>query len=172
MKTPRTVILERHQSAEAKLSAIRAEDLAAYTLKARENGPPRRAFDLATTAARFWQETFWPWRRAWLGMAAIWLVILGVSLASGESPRLVSKPPPRPDPGVEAVLRGQKQLLVQLLGPGASPLVTHLRASGPRSAAEPMPAGNQGQFMRPLGAQAIACLPTEGSFERYQQAEA
>ena len=44
MKTPRELILERHQSAEAKLKAIRAEDLAACTRSAaageRRNAQP------------------------------------------------------------------------------------------------------------------------------------
>src|ERR1035437_5417973 len=140
MKTPRELILERHQSAEAKLKAIRAEDLAAC---ARSAGQPSRqrppAFDLSTAAVRFWQEAVWPWRRAWIGMAAIWLVILAFGLAARETPRIASTKPPRPDPEVLAVLQEQKQLLTQLLGPGAPPLVSPLRTPGPRSAAEPPP---------------------------------
>ena len=138
MKTPRELILERHQSAEAKLKAIRAEDLAACTRSAAQASRQRPpAFDFSTAVVRFWQETFWPWRRAWIGMAAIWIFILGVDLATGEVPRTASTKPPRPDPQVLAVLQEQKQLLTELLGPGAPPLVSHLRTPGPRSAAEP-----------------------------------
>src|ERR1035438_7714486 len=85
MKTPRELILERHQSAEAKLKAIRAEDLAACTRSAAQPSRQRPpAVDFATAAVRFWQETFWPWRRAWIGMAAIWVFILGFSLGARE----------------------------------------------------------------------------------------
>jgi hypothetical protein len=42
-----------------------------------------------------------------------------------------------------AVLQEQKQLLTQLLGPGAPPLLSHLRAPGPRSAAQPPPRGDE-----------------------------
>jgi hypothetical protein len=145
VKTPRELILERHQSAEAKLKAIRAEDLASCTRSATEGSlqrPP--AFDLAAAAVKFWQEALWPWRRAWIGMAAIWLVILAFSLVTGKAPRTASTKPPRPDPQVLAVLQEQKRLLTQLLGPGAPPLVSHLRTPVPRSAAEPPPGRNKG----------------------------
>ena len=175
MKTPRELILARHQSAEAKLKTIRAEDLAACARSAAERGrdslspynqartagdklsPPLKAeldaalgpgrqrpptFGLATAAVRFWREALWPWRRTWLGMAAIWVGILAFGLAARDTPRTASIRPPRPDPEVLAVLRGQKQLLAQLLGPGALPLVFQLQIPGPRSAAEPPPGRN------------------------------
>jgi hypothetical protein len=149
MKTPREVILGRYQSAEAKLMAIRAEDLAACARAAAEPSRQRPpAFDLATAAVKFWQEALWPWRRTWLGIAAAWVFILAFSLATGETPRTASTKPPRPDPEALAVLQGQKQLLTQLLGPGAPPLVSRLRTPGPRSAAEPPPARNEGAGRR------------------------
>jgi hypothetical protein len=188
MKTPRELILERHQSAEAKLKAIRAEDLAACARSAavsssdrepgrlaayrktpgrsgiqntRESWGPLRAgtargpgslrqpwLDVWSAAARFWEEVFWPWRRAWIGMAAIWLVILAFSLAAHETPRTASTRPARPDPEALAVLREQKQLLTQLLGPGAPPLVSRLRTPGPRSEAEPPPRRGEGAGRR------------------------
>ena len=144
MKTPREFILERYRPAEAKLKSIRAEDLAAYARSATQvsrQRPP--AFDLSAAAGRFWQEALWPWRRAWIGIAALWGFILAFSLATGETPRTASTKPPRTDPQVLAVLQEQKELLTQLLGPGAPPLASRLRAPGPRSAAEPPP-GNCG----------------------------
>ena len=61
MKTPRELVLARHQSAEAKLKAIRAEDLAACARSAAEPGRQRPpAFDLAAAARRFWLDTFEP----------------------------------------------------------------------------------------------------------------
>lgn len=152
MKTPRELILERHQAAEAKLKAIRADDLAVCARLAAQPSPQRRrAFNLST-AARFWQETFWPWRRAWTGMAAIWVFILAFTLAFRETPRAASARPPRPDPEVLAVLQEQKELLTQLLGPGVPPLISHLRAPSPRSEADPPPAG--AGRIRATGAQA------------------
>ena len=134
MKTPREVILERDQTAEAKLEAIRAEDLA---LAARGQRQP--SLSLAAIVQRLWLEALWPWRRVWIGVAASWLVILAFSLGTGDIPRTASARPPRPDPEVLAVLQQQEELLTQLLGAGTPPHASLPRALGPRSAAEPPP---------------------------------
>jgi hypothetical protein len=140
MKTPRELVLARHQSAEAKLKAIRAEDLAACARSAAEPGRQRPpAFDLAAAARRFWLDTFEPWRRAWIGIGAVWAGLLVFSLATGETPQTAPTKPPRPDPEALAVLREQKELRAQLLGTGELTLVSHLQTPGPRSAAEPPP---------------------------------
>ena len=140
MKTPRELILARHQSAEARLEAIRAEDLAACVWSAAEPGGQRPpAFDLAAATRRFWLDTFEPWRRAWIGIGAVWAGLLVFSLATGETPQTAPTKPPRPDPEALAVLREQKELRAQLLGTGELTLVSHLQTPGPRSAAEPPP---------------------------------
>ena len=142
MKTPRELILEHHQSAEAKLKAIRAEDLAACarSAAAEASGEPQPTLSLAAIAGQLWQEMFWPWRRVWAGVAATWLVILGLGLAAGDMPRTVSTKPPRPNPEALAVLQQQEQLLSQLLGREAPPRASRPRTPGPRSAVEPLPA--------------------------------
>ena len=134
MKTPRELILERHQAAEAKLEAIRAADLAAEA-----RGQRQPSLSLAAIARKFWLEALWPWRRVWIGLAASWLFILGLNLATGDIPRTASAKPPRPGPEVLAVLQQQEQLLTQLLGRGTQPHASRPRAPGPRSAAEPPP---------------------------------
>jgi hypothetical protein len=140
MKTPRELILDRHQSVEAALKAIRAEDLAACTRSAAPAGrPPPPAFDLVAAAVRFWHEALWPWRRAWIGIAATWVFILAFSLATAELPRTASIKPPWPDPAALEVLQEQQQLLTQLLGSRAPSPVLHHRIPGSRSAAEPVP---------------------------------
>ena len=141
MKTPRELILERHQATEAKLKAIRAEDLAACARTAAQPSPARPA---TPVAASFCREAFWPWRWAWTAMAAIWVMILVFSLVSGESPRVTSARAPRPDPEATAILDEQKQLLAQLLGVGASSPASHLRAPSPRTEAEPPPGRGAG----------------------------
>ena len=144
MKTPRELILERHESAETKLKTIRGEDLAACVRSAAQASPQRLpALDLAAAVKRFWQDTFGPWRRAWIGIGVVWFGLLVFSLASGESPRTGYTKPPQPDPGVVTVLRVQKELLTQLLGSGDSPLISRLQRPGPRSAAEPPTGRNE-----------------------------
>jgi hypothetical protein len=138
MKTPRELILERHQSAEAKLKGIRAEDLAACARSAVEAGQERQpTLSLSAIAGQLWQDMFWPWRRVWAGVAVTWLVILGLALATGEMPRMRVARPPQPDPETLAALRQQERLLTQLLGGTAPPPVSRPRTPGPRSAAEP-----------------------------------
>ena len=140
MKTPRELILERHQPAEAKLKTIRAEDLAACARSAAQPSRTRpSAFDFSTAVVRFWRDTFWPWRRAWIGIAAIWVFILAFGLGARETPRTASTKPLPPDAAELAVLQEQKQLLAQLLGKEAPVLVSRLRVPGPRSAIEPPP---------------------------------
>lgn len=149
MKTPRELILERHQSAEAKLKSIRAEDLAAYArLTAETKGGHPSPLSLAVIAQHFWQETLWPWRRVWAGVAASWLVILGLGLATGDTPGTAAIKPARPDPEVLAVLRQQEQLLTQLLGTEAPQPGLRPRTPGPHSAAEPLPATEEGASRR------------------------
>ena len=146
MKTPRELILEHHQSAEAKLKAIRAEHLSACarSAAAEASGDHQSTSSLSAIAAQLWQDLFWPWRRVWAGVAATWLVILGLGLATGEMPRIRVARLPQPDPEMLAALRQQEQLLTQLLGGPAPPPVSRPRTPGPRSAAEPPPATLQG----------------------------
>lgn len=78
MKTPRDLLLARHHPATPQLDAMRAQALAAAF-------PNTRAPRPATARIRdWWQELFWPARRAWLGLAAVWVVILGSQLARTE----------------------------------------------------------------------------------------
>ncbi len=65
-----------------------------------------------------WREWLWPCPRAWAGLAAAWLVILGMNLAAGKSPSR---------PGAATLvfsrqelleLRQQQQMLVKLISPG------------------------------------------------------
>ena len=137
MKTPRELIIERHHAAEAKLKAIHAEDLAAYARSAAGTNSRRRpAFSLAVFASSLWLEAVWPWRRAWIGVAAGWLVILTLHLATRDTPSTMAARPHRPNPEVMAVLQQQEQLLTQLLGTETPAHVSKPRTPGPRSSGE------------------------------------
>jgi len=131
MKTAREILLERHQRAEAKLKAIRAEDLAAEARAKRQPAP-----SLAGIVQKFWEETFLPWRRIWRGVGAAWVVILGLSVVSGDASAPAARPSP-PNAQMRAALQQQEQLLTQLLGLDVPPPPAHPRSAGPRSAAEP-----------------------------------
>ncbi len=152
MKTPRELILEKHQAADAKLRAIRAEELAAFVkAPARGHSCPQqrgtegelpqfstlwRVRELLRTgmsARRFWEEAVWPLRRVWLGMASLWLVILAFNLAAREPHRIAIASMPPPPPEVMTALREQKQLMVQMLETSNPPTLLRPKTPGPRS---------------------------------------
>jgi hypothetical protein len=71
----------------------------------------------ATVATWFW-TLLWPHPRAWAGLAALWLVVFGLNLASREPSRQeMAGPPTRPSPQMRELLRQQEQLLAELVGP-------------------------------------------------------
>ena len=94
--------------------AWRAEILAAAekALPAPPNRP--RVSPWKWTALR---ELFWPHPKAWAGLAAIWLVILGLHLAERGAAPAGAKISAPPTPEMRAELRQQQQLLTELLGP-------------------------------------------------------
>jgi hypothetical protein len=135
MKTPREIILARHRDAEAKLKDISAESLAA---RARETQPQtKRAGQDSSAGAslfgRFWLEAMLPWRRAWLGMAAVWLGIVVLHLSTSDRPAREMAGESKPDPQVKMALLEQRQMLAQLLEPIAPPPRSQRATSGPRS---------------------------------------
>ena len=133
MKTPREIILERHRAAEEKLKTISEQDLAAYAQTAAiKDSEPFVQGGLRGLAMRFWVESIRPWRRIWVGCAAVWLGIVMLHMASGESIPSATIEAARPNPQVISVLLQQKQLLVQLLEPSSSPKATQPK-SPPRS---------------------------------------
>lgn len=135
MKTPRELILERHQSTEAKLERIRAGDLAMH---ARVAAAPKdcrneQRIGLAYVALKLWQESIRPWRHIWVGMALVWLVLLALNLDGNERPKLSTKARPRPDPESLAALRAQKAWRQELLEPSTASLVSQPQNPGPRT---------------------------------------
>jgi hypothetical protein len=135
MKTPREILLERHQRAKTKLDGIDPEKLAAL---ARESTNVREkiAFSARIQSAfeGFWTECVLPWRRAWAGIAAVWIAIFALHLAArGSSSSTGNEMAATKNPQVLSALREQKQMLAQLLGPVATSTPAPTKNSGPRS---------------------------------------
>ncbi len=135
MKTPREIILEKHRAAEAKLKAISAENLAAFARKPQQQAERERhnSFPGSSLIGRFWAEAVLPWRRAWLGMAAVWLGIVALNLSTSEHPAREMAGESKPDPQVRMALLEQRRMLAQLLEPIAPPPRSPPVTSGPRS---------------------------------------
>lgn len=139
MKTPRELILARHQAAVPKLQEISPEDLAGYARAsaARPVGSRQLGARRWFPVIRLWEESLWPWRQAWLGMAAVWCVILLVHVSTRDIPTMARAKMPAPSPEVLTLLREQNQILTQLLEPAALPPPAAPKIPGPRSEQRP-----------------------------------
>ena len=107
MKTPRELLLKKHEAARSQLDRI-ARDVV------RQTAPQEPA---ASQPAAWWTDWLWPSPAAWGAVAAAWLVVIGLNAASAEPGReraIVA----RHSPETLQALREQRQLFVELVAPG------------------------------------------------------
>ncbi len=96
----------------------------------RRAAPVRQASRLAAWRLR-WRELFWPAPQAWAGLAAVWLVILGMNLATPEpAPQRLAHRAAPATPQTRELLKEQQLLFAELIGPVARP-----RAERPKTPA-------------------------------------
>ena len=131
MKTPREILLKRHQSVEPKLDRMWAENL---TTELHSSATPARENVFLTAVLTLWRELFLPSRRIWAGLACAWVLIAVLNLASSEPAAKVASQSKPPSGDELRALVEQRQMLAQLIGPLAEPTYTQKRtAPGPRS---------------------------------------
>ncbi len=86
MKTPREILLARHQTAVPKLDAVRRETIAG--LNHQGTKAPSGVLVLVSWCLggsnKLWQELVLPSRRIWSGLATVWILILAVNFAQRE----------------------------------------------------------------------------------------
>ena len=77
----------------------------------------------------------WPHPTAWAGLAAVWLLILGVNLVTREATLVVAKRAAPASPQVFMAFQEQERLLSELLGPRETPVADQPKPvqPGPRS---------------------------------------
>ena len=93
-----------------------------------------RAPSLASQALPWWREWLWPSPHAWAGLAAVWLVILGLNSTTASRSVEIAKQSPRPSPEVETILAAQRRELARLLDNFTeSAPAPKTRPPGPRS---------------------------------------
>ncbi len=141
MKTPREILFERHRQAEPRLDAVRQKALAvlrssesvdalqpghgAGPFKRRtqnaERGIMRATRQVGAVLRKAWLELVWPSRRAWAGIAALWLVVLAANLEMKAT--FPAAPAVRAAPTRELVqaMEEQRRLLAELLQPPSAP---------------------------------------------------
>lgn len=72
---------------------------------------------LPAFAMKLWRELIWPCRRAWTGLAAVWLGLLIVNVSTTDSTQLAAKSAVIPSPEMLMALREQRRLLSELVQP-------------------------------------------------------
>ncbi len=129
MKTPREILLSRHQEAQTPLDQIRRAVVAGL----REQEAKRRDSPLPIAVVfKLWRELVLPARYAWSGFATIWIVILAVSFVTRE-PSPVREAGATPlSPEIRRLLRQQEQLVAELLDRTAPRATERPKALPPR----------------------------------------
>jgi hypothetical protein len=117
MKTPREILFARHRQAEPKLDAVRRKALVALQPAGSTELPVRAWFRAA------WRELVWPSRRAWAGMAALWLALLGANLGMKAAAPVAPTARSVPVREIARAFEEQRRLLAELLPPNEPPPV-------------------------------------------------
>jgi hypothetical protein len=125
MKTPREILLRKHTAAAPKLNRV-CEEILATELR-RDQGPAAAAFVL-----KLWRELVWPCRRAWTGMAVLWLVMLWINLGTSEQRPASQEARAKPESATWQALAEQRRLLAELIPPATSQPAEPPRRNHPR----------------------------------------
>lgn len=129
MKTPREILNQRHQAAVPKLDAIR------HTVVGGLNTNTRESFSfvslLLCCSKNIWQELILPSRRIWIGLAAIWILILAanISMSSRSQFKMAGS---SSGPAIIQAVRQQEQLLTELIGPNVPAIAEPRKPYTPR----------------------------------------
>lgn len=110
MKTPREVLLGRHQGANARLDQVRHVVVAELTTH------PAHESELPFVL-KLWRELIWPCHRTWAGLAAVWVAILAFNLSHSERGHIVTAKSTTPPGEVRLALQEQRRVLDELIEP-------------------------------------------------------
>lgn len=111
MKTPREILLSRHEAAETRLDQIRRDVLADLR---REENPVREAPLLIAAALKLWRELVLPSRVAWAGIATGWVVIGVLNLTQGKELSTATRPSAATRQELRAAWEQRRVLMLEL----------------------------------------------------------
>jgi hypothetical protein len=120
MKTPREILLERHQTAAPKLNALRQEVVEVAADVNRRKQTVREltfAATLANAIRLSFLELVWPCRRTWTALAAVWVLIFIFNVSQRDKSELAARKLPPPSSEAVMAWRQQERLLAELIGP-------------------------------------------------------
>jgi hypothetical protein len=138
MKTPRDILFNCHQSADAKLDQVRHEVVSKLVSPI----APRNSSLPVLVLLKLWQELIWPCRRTWAAFAAVWLLMLVVNV-SLRDPGQTTLAKSSPSGGMMMALQQQERLLAEL----SEPHKTRVTTSPPKPTA-PQPRSDRRDVSR------------------------
>ena len=130
MRTPREILFERHRQAEPRLDEVRRQALA--KLKAASSEEGLRQSRSEGLLKKIWLELIWPSRRAWAGMAALWLALLAANFGMKATATFSTAGRSAHRGELVQALEEQRRLLAELL-----PATTPQPAEPPRPGSRP-----------------------------------
>jgi hypothetical protein len=138
MKTPRDILFARHQTAAPKLDAIRCEVVHKFNNKGTKEQRPPVSFVawLLGCSNRLWLELFFPCRRIWVGLAAVWILIVAVNLSQRDPAETMARKSSPPSPEMILTFRQQELLLAELIGPNETQAAEPPKTFSPRPSSE------------------------------------
>jgi hypothetical protein len=117
MKTPREILLDRHQAVEPKLDEIRHAVVA--DLSPAPSLKPQIPFVL-----KLWRELIWPCRRTWAGLATVWLTILVFNHSPAQRSHVAITKSTTPPGEMRLALQEQRLVLEEIIGPTLRTAIT------------------------------------------------
>ncbi len=137
MKTPREILLQRHQAAQTKLDALRREVIANLAPKGKPDIPlVTSAFKLAL------RQWFWPSPWAWAGTGAAWLLIFVFEFSGASSAdRNAAIPAQTPPVSIIRMASAERRVLMNSLldSAAAEPAIPPRPPVSPRPHSERKP---------------------------------
>ena len=87
MKTPRDILLARHQAALPKLDVIRRSVVVELNNQEtkEQSFPASLVASLLGCSNKIWLELVWPCRRLWSGLATVWIALFLVNVAQRDN---------------------------------------------------------------------------------------
>jgi hypothetical protein len=111
------------------LSAARSSCARPSTLDSRQTWLSTLNFQLSTI--------LWPCPQAWVGLAAAWLVILALNFMTRDEPKFIARRGSQPpSPELQAALKEQRRLFVELAGLPAVGSSVRPRGQAPKPRSE------------------------------------
>jgi hypothetical protein len=116
------------------LSAARQASPAHHASRITHHAPPSRP--LLSTIHHQLSALLWPHPTAWAGLAAVWLVILGINLTTQDASQVAAKHAAPVSPQLFMAFQEQGRLLSELIGPGETPVAEPPKPRLPRPRSE------------------------------------